>query len=166
VQESREERRVFNAARRSGGFFHLIAGDGLGNAVTEFVHLGREPLDPRGGPEVIVRSADILQVASELSYEGTRVAVLNMACGNQPGGSFRSGAGAQEENLHRRSDACRFLEAQGKQFYPRGTLACCRKRGHGLPRCRGSGIYPQLTKPFKVDMISSAARRRTHKNHI
>eukprot|EP00969_Alexandrium_andersonii_P220080 9720066-Alexandrium_andersonii.AAC.1 len=43
---------------------------------------------------------------------GYRVAVLNMASSRNPGGGVRIGKGAQEENLHRRTDAFRFLERQ------------------------------------------------------
>jgi uncharacterized protein (TIGR02452 family) len=135
--------------------FH--AGNDWGNPVTEFVRLGRAPLDSVGRPEVTVRSADILEVAGELSYEGTRVAVLNMANAKKPGGGVRSGAGAQEENLHRRSDACRFLEKQGRQFYPIPPDACLLSRGVVVFRGAEAQGYPILIKPFKVDMISSAA---------
>eukprot|EP00969_Alexandrium_andersonii_P049554 2175084-Alexandrium_andersonii.AAC.1 len=49
-----------------------------------------------------------------------------MANKKRPGGGVRSGAGAQEENLHRRSDAFRFLErqVQGGDLYPIPAEAC------------------------------------------
>eukprot|EP00969_Alexandrium_andersonii_P314298 13884993-Alexandrium_andersonii.AAC.1 len=55
---------------------------------------------------------DMLEVAQEYAEQGHRVVVLNMAAKVRPCGGVKQGAGAQEENLHRRSDAFRFLEQQ------------------------------------------------------
>eukprot|EP00969_Alexandrium_andersonii_P056787 2503838-Alexandrium_andersonii.AAC.1 len=62
----------------------------------------------------------MLEAAGGYASQGCRVAVLNMAAKSHPGGGVRRGAGAQEENLHRRSDAFRFLErqVQGGNLYP------------------------------------------------
>eukprot|EP00969_Alexandrium_andersonii_P123653 5464528-Alexandrium_andersonii.AAC.1 len=51
-------------------------------------------------------------IARGYGDSGYRVAVLNMASSKHPGGGVRDGRGAQEENLHRRTDAFRFLERQ------------------------------------------------------
>ena len=41
---------------------------------------------------------DGLVIASQFARQGYKVAVLNMASARIPGGGFRRGAGAQEEN--------------------------------------------------------------------
>eukprot|EP00969_Alexandrium_andersonii_P355275 15444015-Alexandrium_andersonii.AAC.1 len=52
------------------------------------------------------------EVARGYGSSDYEVAVRNMASSRHPGGGVRRGAGAQEENLHRRTDAFRFLERQ------------------------------------------------------
>eukprot|EP00969_Alexandrium_andersonii_P362931 15460810-Alexandrium_andersonii.AAC.1 len=61
---------------------------------------------------VSVLRADMLAVAGARLRAGVRVAVLNMAAASKPGGGVDRGAGAQEEDLHRRTDAWRFLRLQ------------------------------------------------------
>ena len=108
-------------------------------AVTELVTL-EGPADPRvrifSLPKFSVESRDILQVSQELCGRGCRDGVLNTASTSHPGGVFRSGAGAQEENLHRRSDAVRFTYEQSSQFYPIPREACL--LSHGVTVFRGS----------------------------
>eukprot|EP00969_Alexandrium_andersonii_P103690 4575355-Alexandrium_andersonii.AAC.1 len=69
---------------------------------------------------------DMLEAAQDYVEQGHRVAVLSMAAKGRPGGGVKQGAGAQEENLHRRSDAFRFLEQQSwdNQLYPIPERAC------------------------------------------
>lgn len=79
---------------RSGTTFHA-SGDAL--AV---------PPERRGAyaTQVEVRNADTLDVARELAAEGETPAVLNMASPRNPGGGVQHGAGAQEENVFRRTN--------------------------------------------------------------
>eukprot|EP00969_Alexandrium_andersonii_P313851 13865419-Alexandrium_andersonii.AAC.1 len=72
----------------------------------------------------------MLEVARGPASQGCKVAVLNMAAKKHPGGGVRSGAGAQEENLHRRSDAFRFLErqVQGEICIPSPPRPACLAR--------------------------------------
>ena len=70
---------------------------------------------------VSVINADCLQEAEAHVLGGSKVAVLNMANAKNAGGGFRSGAGAQEENIHRRSDMFRFLWGRRNALYPLKT---------------------------------------------
>lgn len=68
-----------------------------------------EPLEmpaqeSRVATTIAVHNADCVEVAQLLRLAGLRPAVLNMANRQTPGGGVLGGAGAQEENLFRRSD--------------------------------------------------------------
>ena len=78
---------------------------------------------------VSVADEDCLDRARWLTGKGLKVAVLNMASASSPEGGVRAGAGAQEENLHRRSDACRFLRDQRDRFYPIARRSCLLSEG-------------------------------------
>eukprot|EP00969_Alexandrium_andersonii_P255194 11280638-Alexandrium_andersonii.AAC.1 len=67
------------------------------------------------------------ELAQGLNDSGYHCAVLNMASSRNPGGGVRDGNGAQEENLHRRPDAFRFLERQVQDtpgLYPIPSEGC------------------------------------------
>ena len=53
---------------------------------------------------VKVENVDCLVAAERLLKEGYHPAILNMASRQNPGGGVQTGAGAQEENLFRRSN--------------------------------------------------------------
>jgi len=108
--------------------------------------------------QVQVRNADVLEVASE--YADLRAAVLNMGSAHSPGGGFRTGSGAQEENLHRRTDLVRFLAEQCQWYYPMKQEECLLSKGVTVFRGPEALGYPLLDKPFKVDVISCAAPTR------
>jgi uncharacterized protein (TIGR02452 family) len=92
-----------------------------------------------------------------------KVAVLNMANPNSPGGGYKSGSGAQEENIHRRTNMYQCLENVD-------NLDPDRTWKYPLPEfggvftpdavvIRGSEAkgYPWLEKPENLSFISVAA---------
>ena len=100
----------------------------------------RQPADGRAS--VTVRSKDFLEMARELHGQGMRVAVLNMANARRAGGGVESGAGAQEENLYRRSDTWRSLAAQHQHHYPIPRDACLLSKDVTIFRGPESIGYP------------------------
>ncbi|CAJ1401923.1 unnamed protein product [Effrenium voratum] len=120
--------------------------EGAGTMVSEFA------------PEVEVVEQDILEHAQELA-RSHRVAVLNMASAAQPGGGFREGAGAQEENLHRRSDLVRFLDTR---WYPLPEDKCLVSKDVTVFRGSEKEGYPFLEEKFYVDFLTCAAVRYPH----
>eukprot|EP00747_Dinoflagellata_sp_TGD_P022521 gnl/TRDRNA2_/TRDRNA2_129164_c0_seq2.p1 gnl/TRDRNA2_/TRDRNA2_129164_c0~~gnl/TRDRNA2_/TRDRNA2_129164_c0_seq2.p1 ORF type:complete len:365 (-),score=55.06 gnl/TRDRNA2_/TRDRNA2_129164_c0_seq2:181-1275(-) len=73
--------------------------------------LDPKDVDPFGGTEVEVKEVDCLQACWDMldKHPNESVAVLNMANQTYPGGGWLNGAGAQEENLHRRTNLCDHL---------------------------------------------------------
>lgn len=108
-------------------------------------------------PTVQVVECDMLVHAHFLCEQGHKVAVLNMACEDCPGGGLRSGAGAQEENMHRRSDLVRFTEELQDEHYPIARDACLLSTHVTVFRGPEHHGYPFLQSPFHVTFISCAA---------
>jgi uncharacterized protein (TIGR02452 family) len=86
--------------------------------------LRRRPAPPKlpdgRSTEVRVSYGDCLELCARLVRDGTITSmplVLNMANQRHPGGGFMSGAGAQEENLFRRSNYVEML-TRGSCGYP------------------------------------------------
>ena len=83
---------------------------------------GNDPVFRRGWPKVVgaaaaaaaveVKATDCLDAVLALKDEGYNPVLLNMANAYRAGGGWRTGAGAQEENIFRRSNCCHFLEQQ------------------------------------------------------
>ena len=109
---------------------------------------------------VSVINSDCLQEAEAHVLGGSKVAVLNMANSKNAGGGFRSGAGAQEENIHRRSDVFRFLWGRRHALYPIKTGEAIMSEGVTVFRGPEESGYPFLEKPFRVTIISCAALYR------
>ena len=119
---------------------------------------------------VVVQNADCIEVAQALALTGLYPAVLNMANRQTPGGGVVGGAGAQEENLFRRSDlfASLFPFADFCQEY-----GLARDERHSYPLGRESGgIYSSqatffrasepngyrlLKHPFRLSVVSVPA---------
>ena len=63
------------------------------------------------------------------------------------------GAGAQEENFHRRSDAARWTIWQAMDHYPIPSSACLVSDPVTVFRGSEKDGYPYLAEPFKVDCL-------------
>lgn len=116
-------------------------------------------VDGRPQPIVRVEEVDMLERAGRLRAEGLSVAVLNMASATKAGGGVPGGAGAQEENFHRRSDAKRFTMDQPTN-YPIDWTACLVSPSVTVFRGTEKEGYPFLDEPFKVTMLSCPAIRK------
>ena len=86
---------------------------------------------------------DCLSVYERLVKSGYKPLLLNMANATSPGGGFRKGDGAQEENLFRRSDYFRSLDIGLDQWLPQQC-----ERFHRTSKCQldpvtdHSAMYP------------------------
>ena len=121
---------------------------------------------PPRPPRVSVVKEDMLEAAGRLVARGNRVAVLNMASARAPGGGVWGGCGAQEENLHRRTDLFRFLadqlarEIEQKGYsvlYPIPDDGCLYSQRVTVLRGSEESGYPFLAAPFQIGVISCAA---------
>ena len=121
---------------------------------------------------VKVENLDCLLASEKLLKEGYHPAVLNMASRQNPGGGVQTGAGAQEENLFRRTNLFQSLF----QFVPYAEKFGVHKSRFQYPLDRNYGGiytpdatvfrgteqmgYPLLEKPFQMSFIAVAGINR------
>lgn len=123
--------------------------------------------------EVDVVEGDCLEAAENLIARGMRPVVLNMASDYTPGGGYKGGAGAQEENLFRRTNLLHVLANEGRWYNPKGKGVVPPNKMYPLPdpsclyspsafvlRASEANGYAWLPKPYEVAFIASAAYRR------
>jgi uncharacterized protein (TIGR02452 family) len=97
--------------------------------------------------------------------EHNKVAVLNMASAHSPGGGYKNGAGAQEENLHRRTNLYQCLENvdhldENRQWsYPIPEFGGIFTTDAVVIRGSEDKGYPWLQNPENLSFISVAAYR-------
>ena len=118
---------------------------------------------PRGNPsKAEVWALDSVEAAGRLQSEGLRPVVLNMANASHAGGGFWTGASAQEEDLHRRSDLYLHLEQNirsGALRYPIPEFGAVYSVGVRFFRStRESGYCPlPVHRHVVCDVVSAAA---------
>lgn len=133
-----------------------------------FEHLSSSTPNSSSSRQVEIVNDDCLEVARKLLVEGRligedrRVGVLNMACRSRAGGGYRNGAGAQEENLFRRSNLVQHLEntkgwCRHPVFYPLEEFSVVHSPNVTVFRGPESEGYPFLDTPYFVDILSAAA---------
>lgn len=99
-----------------------------------------------GFTQVCVENIDCLAAARMLQLQGYNVAVLNMASRQNPGGGVYGGAGAQEENLFRRSNLFQSMF----RFAPYANSYGLEKSSNQYPLDRNfGGLYVPNAMVFK-----------------
>lgn len=119
-------------------------------------------LNPRKGKyktQIFLDKKDCLTVTRDCTHRGLNPIVLDAASDDHFGGGYKTGAGAQEENICRRSGLCLAadpdptLGTQPKNFYPlsqQGSNAGLYVSN--VPVFRGEEVegYPYLDQPFET----------------
>ena len=125
-------------------------------------------LDAGATTEIVVHEADCLDVSAALQRAGLRPVCLNMASDFKPGGGVRGGAGAQEENLFRRTSLAqhffgRFVPVRPHWRYPLRGLQCVYTPRAWVFRASEANGYELLDEPYELSFIAMPAPRRPRK---
>jgi uncharacterized protein (TIGR02452 family) len=127
------------------------------------------PIDTLCKTNFSVIAADCLETAQVLLCAGLNPCVLNMASRHNPGGGVFTGAGAQEENLFRRTNMCmslfQYVDYAGQYGLRRSEKSypldrnCGGAYSAGIMAFRGSEAngYCLLREPYTVSVVSVAA---------
>ncbi len=101
--------------------------------------------------KVLVANQDTLNMAQILVSEGSNPLVLNMASFEGPGGGWRHGATAQEEELFRSSN---YFRALPNSIYPLKMTTLVMSPDVVVYK---DSSYAVMKDPFRVDMLAVAA---------
>jgi uncharacterized protein (TIGR02452 family) len=106
-----------------------------------------EPRKPEKSTSYTVIEADCLETAQLLLDMGEYPCVLNMASGRNPGGGVLNGAGAQEENIFRRTNLFRAMY----QFADYAEEYGLERSPHQYPLNRNTGgVYSDRVTIFRA----------------
>ncbi|PRP87647.1 hypothetical protein PROFUN_04674 [Planoprotostelium fungivorum] len=118
--------------------------------------------------KISVVQGDCLTIAMEMTANGRKPAILNMASLSHPGGGWEHGAGAQEENLFRRTNLFQCLSDpyqldQNRNWeYPMPEYGGIHTPHALVFRREESEGYAFMEHPMRFPFISVAAVRRPH----
>ncbi|CAG8491817.1 7745_t:CDS:2 [Ambispora leptoticha] len=111
-------------------------------------------------PVIRVIDGDCLVEAISLKKQGFNPLVLNMASSTNPGGGYKSGAGAQEENLFRRTNLFQYHEPKRDEWYPipeYGGIYC---PNASVIRASEQEAYEWLEVPETMSFVAVAAIKK------
>lgn len=114
---------------------------------------------PRKYPKVInapIINKDCIYVAIDYKERGFNPIILNMCSWKLAGGGVVNGAGAQEEELFRRSNYFKHLS---QELYPLRGLDTTISHGVEFFRYGRDKGYTMMEKPVKIDCIGAPALR-------
>ncbi len=127
----------------------------------EFVRIDNLKAKHKGELKCVIEAVpqDCLEAARTLVEKGFQVCVLNMANQNHVGGGYAHGAGAQEEDLCRRTDLLESLPDRYQGTDGFGEFTVLYSEGVTVFR-KGADAGYEVCKPddrFQVNVVSSAA---------
>jgi uncharacterized protein (TIGR02452 family) len=109
---------------------------------------------------------DCVEVAIDALQEGQKPLLLNMCSWFKPGGGVEKGAGAQEEDLFRRSNYHKFLNPRLYPLQEYGTILSNQVEFYRNSR---EHRYSPMKNKYKIDCIAAAAVKNptlTSKNQL
>eukprot|EP00002_Diphylleia_rotans_P033777 TRINITY_DN7211_c0_g1_i6.p1 TRINITY_DN7211_c0_g1~~TRINITY_DN7211_c0_g1_i6.p1 ORF type:complete len:904 (-),score=158.66 TRINITY_DN7211_c0_g1_i6:222-2933(-) len=116
-----------------------------------------------GRPTIVqVWNQDCLVVAESLVQQGFKVAVMNLASAKSPGGGYKSGLGALEENLFRRTNYAMSLDTAWNEpdrkspNYPLSEEGGAFTPNVSVFRKPEEDGYSLMSKPFQCNMVAVA----------
>jgi uncharacterized protein (TIGR02452 family) len=106
---------------------------------------------------VEISNRDCVEVAIDATHEGMRPLLLNMCSWFKPGGGVEKGAGAQEEDLFRRSNYFKHLD---RRHYPLTTFRTILSRGVEFYRNSREFNYAPMKNKYRIDCVAAAAPKQ------
>lgn len=115
---------------------------------------------------VTVHNADFLEIARAVAVHGETPAVLNMANRHNPGGGVQFGAGAQEENLFRRSNLLHGLYQFAPYAADYDVPPSPEGRAYPIPKVSGGIFSPQVRVFRSSEQTGYALLPRPYPVHV